>query len=177
MRLLAFDATPSNSLVNASWRVGAKLFQKHFDAVVPAISWHQIMNLCAKYEPKELHVWGHGAPGAPLIDREPASDRDPRWSSVGLVWFRSCNVMRGESGKVFVQNLTRMGVEVVGHTKIIGSRLGAHSGLYGLRPGDQPYWDPNPVATHSAPFAPRTVMFWEMDVPPWAFDPQKQLTS
>lgn len=181
-KIMAYDNTYEDVIlgVEATWRYGAWLFGASFQKVVAATSWDDILNavVAAKAEDPsrevELQVWGHGAQGAPIIGKYAANAADIRWSKVASVWFRSCLVAGGVKGLSFMETLAKQ-CRVAAHTVIIGANWGAASYLYGLEKGGKPTWpsitlNVDPVKPLSSPAAPRTVMFWDMNLPEWAFD-------
>ena len=182
IRVLAVDVSSGKRFrgVEATWYWGAKVFRRHFDVVVLASSWDSILENCARASKAqgdiELHYWGHGAPGAPLVNDRPPPIHDWRWSAIGTVWFRCCDVFRGAKGADFARELAARGCRVVAHTVVIGAKYGAQSYLYGVRAYGHAWWPAVPVngATLSHPLYPRTVMFWNQQIPDWAFGPRKK---
>ena len=191
-RILAYDATPKKKFgVEWTWGLGARVFGPWFDQVVACRSWDQLLQAVVKASHEqdkeiEVHFWGHGWYGRALIDGKPCPATDPRWSAVHTIWFRTCMTAGGEDGAAFLYRLARQGCRVAAHTVVIGAHLGAQSHLYGLDAGQMPWWPKTPdgapevtgatqTAPMSSPFAPRTVMFWQQDLPEWAFTRQNQL--
>lgn len=182
-RILAYDASYKSKFrgVEATWFWGALLFRRGFDLVVAADNWDDVLDECVQAAvagPVELHFWGHGRAGQPLCgDPHARSSRadpaDERWASVHTVWFRCCDVFRGEVGYRFAERLVENGCRAIAHTVIVGWKHGAQSHLYGLVARGRPWWpqEPKDGATLSSLFAPRTVMFWNMRIPDWAFGP------
>lgn len=182
-KIMAYDNTYADVRfgVEATWRYGAMLFGSRFNEVIAASSWNDILvavTAAKAADPQreiELQVWGHGAKGAPLIGRYAANPSDVRWANAHTVWFRCCYAFAGAEGKVFAAKMAEK-CRVVAHTVIIGANWGAHSYTYGLEKGALPTWpevtaDVDPIKPLSSPMAPRTVMFWDMTVPAWAFKP------
>lgn len=180
-KIMAFDNTYDDVFlgVEATWRYGAWLFGSSFQKVVAATSWNDILDAVVKAKAEdpsrdiELQVWGHGAQGAPIIGSFAANPVDIRWSKVGTVWFRSCLVAGGVKGLSFMEQLAKQ-CRVAAHTVIIGANWGAASYLYGLEKGGKPTWpsltlNVDPTKPLSSPAAPRTIMFWDMKLPEWAF--------
>lgn len=192
IHVLAYDATPIAGKplgVERMWARGAKLFAPRFDVVIRATDWEQVLSEMetlrmqrGAHERIELQVWGHGAPGVPLIGGAGAPEGDRRWGAVDLVWFRSCSVSRTASGRDFMKAIAAHGCDVAAHMVVIGP-WGAQSCLYGLRAGAEPWWvNQDEVQTYidlgtSRPWYPRTVMFWHMRCPDWAFRPSRKLLT
>ena len=170
--LLIVDKT-QESIVGLTWRVGAQLFKKHFDTVVFAPNPGTVYDVLASYPHgglDHIQVWGHGAPGVPMINGKGLDPGDIAWSAAagGVVWFRSCKVLQGLEGHEFTKALTRRGVSVAGHLSNIGW-MGSQSNLVAVRAGQQPWWPVTAKPEASRPWFPRTVMALDMRLPEWAF--------
>jgi hypothetical protein len=125
---------------------------------------------------KHVQFWGHGAPGAPLINQKPIRVSDPSWSAVvgGTVWFRSCDVMSGMDGGAFAEGFAFKNIDVAGHLGVIGT-WGMHSHLVGLLHEEKTAWWSNTAKVgDSAPWAPLTVSALTMRLPEWAFSPSRR---
>lgn len=174
MRVLIVDAVEPG-LLGQSWRVGARLFRRHFDRVFlvrSANEAHDVLLGLRAGEVSAAQVWSHGRHGQPLIARRPLDPTHPCWRACegGSVWFRACHVMAGRRGHAFATQLARQGVDVAGHLGVIGT-WGVQSYLVGLRAGERPWWDPALSDTGpSRPWQPRTVPVTEMQLPQWAFE-------
>jgi hypothetical protein len=172
VRILLYDTTAG--WLSTAWRAGASLGR--FDRVVgvstPAESYAAIRS--AAESPgglDEVQIWGHGSPGAPVIDGERlytyALGAALRPSPVrSLVWFRSCAVFAGAVGQSFAADLAALDVRVAGHTRVIGAPW--QSGLYALRPGQVPHWSALDGGG-SGPFLHHTILVTRMSLPDWAY--------
>lgn len=109
------------------WRLGQKVNRTRRD--VPATTWTEAYERLAAEQAAapvtELHVWGHGAPGKPLIARRQVnlSHLQEALPDLQLVWWRSCNVHKGTEGHAFVLDLAGSGIISVGHTEVISAPL------------------------------------------------------
>ena len=167
-RLLIFDATGGPLHTADPWfGIGARFFAGAFDAVVAARTVLDVYGALERHEPSHVQVWGHGAPGAPLIAGNALLATDGAWGACREVWFRSCYVASGLRGQRFMHKLARS-CDVVAHLGVIGA-LG-HSYLVGLRAADTPWWDDELAPKSPAPWAPRTVSAFQMRLPPWAYE-------
>ena len=175
--ILFYDAV-EQSFVGSSWSVGAKLFKGSFDEVVPVKTPDDVYAALKKHPRcslKHVQVWGHGAAGAPLIDRKALHPDDSSWAAVesGTVWFRACSVMAGLDGQAFAEAFARRNIDVAGHLGVIGT-WGMQSYLVGLLHQEKTAWWPGNVAAgDSAPWKPRTVSAAHMKLPEWAFNRTK----
>lgn len=173
--LLVYDATEPG-LLGKSWSTGSALFRGSFDEVVAAKSVEDVyaaLRRRPKSSLKHVQVWGHGAPGAPLIGKKAIRADDPSWAAVegGTVWFRSCSVMSGFEGGVFAETFAHHRIDVAGHLGLIGP-WATHSHLVGLLHERKTAWWPNNTNVGpSAPWKPRSVSALTMRLPEWAFNP------
>lgn len=168
MRVLAYDATKVALFnVGTTWKIGAVLFRPFFDAVIPATSWDQLLEGCADLgDDLEVHFWGHGMPGWPILGGELCPVRDERWKCVSLLWLRCCSTMHGPQGAAMVRYFHQHGTAVVGHLNVIGPW--GHSYLVGCAPGQDPWWryDVDP-SSWGRPWSPRTVHVTTQRLPHW----------
>lgn len=182
---LLLAARGETSPVAFSWYAGSPLARiaGRFDGYWQPTSWEQALAwVCANSETHglgELHIWGHGAPGAPLIGgealpfgsrirlhRDLFADLRRMCSPSTLIWFRSCAVFHGAAGKDFAERLScALSCRVAGHTYNIGA---LHSGLHSLRSGEMATWpdhegcDDDGGVAWSHMRAPHTVpFFWD----------------
>lgn len=145
MRVLIYDATETR-MVGKSWALGAKLFKRHFNCICAASSWAEAASVvsCVPVV-DELQYWGHGYPGAPILNDEPMTVEfvDALAAKVtpdSLVWFRVCSAFSGPRGIAFAQDMVEeLGCRVASYTRDIGFY---QSGLYSIRPGLGARWDP-----------------------------------
>lgn len=171
MKILIYDNT-EKKLIGLSWKIGAFLFRPLFDKIIPANSWDQAITdlkaFVGKKKASEVQFWGHGVPGAPLIDNKPMSLRDDRiFSTTHRWWFRCCSLLSTVRGKKFAGWFVERGVEIVSHTSVIGM-MGLHPFLFGLKPGQDPYWDDEEKGWREP--NNRTITALRMNLPCWAFD-------
>ena len=138
-----------------------------------------IARLEALPEPvKHLQFWGHGAPGAPLIDgvRLGLGDRLERFVAAcrfkprSTVWWRACDVFGGEAGHRFALRFCEVaGCGHAGHTRIISAPWPIYqSGGHGLRPDKAPHWSASEGEDDgdgSGPFKPNTCLVTQMRIP------------
>jgi hypothetical protein len=141
MRVILYDASTRGPL-GWSWAIGSKLNLEWVSFGVK--SWDDALGRLPSGI-KELQIWGHGVPAAPLIDQSVITDsvmsglQDLLSASDSLVWFRSCSVFFGSVGAKFALRAVRLlKCRVAAHTHTIGFPW--HSGLYTLRPGGSPSW-------------------------------------
>ena len=173
--ILVYDAVEPG-LLGKSWSTGAALFRGSFDEVVAAKSvddLYAVLRRHPKSSLRHVQVWGHGASGAPLINKQPILPTNPSWDAVegGTVWFRACSVMSGFDGGVFAEAFAHRRIDVAGHLGVIGT-WAMQSYLVGLLHEEKTAWWPASVkAGDSAPWKPRTVSALTMRIPEWAFNP------
>jgi hypothetical protein len=171
------------------WKAGGmvQLFRQKAQKVIAADSWRSALTKVVEAaqrgidgRPKKigsLQFWGHGAPGAMLIndrgivtdDFSPGRPLHPLLKDLadnmspqhGSIWFRGCNTFQGDTGQTFASAAAGFfGVPVVGHTYIIWVY---QSGTYLLKPGQTPEWSKaegggnNKLETYSGPRKPNTV--------------------
>lgn len=140
-----------------------------FEHVIYAKTTADVYAALVKHEPAEVHVWGHGSPGAPSIGRLALDPEHASWRSynargVRVVWFRSCYVAQGSRGISFCTALAAQGCSVVAHLSLIGA-LG-HSWCVGVRAYRRPWWSPR---LEPKPAMTRWVSPLANEVPSWAF--------
>jgi hypothetical protein len=175
-RVLVYDSRQGG--LTAAWAVGS--FLGRFGTVVAANSWAHAIDVlldAGLTRPRVLQVWGHGRPGAALIDGDPMPVS--QFASAlpmhpdGYVWFRSCAVFAGGPGWVLARHAARsFGCRVVGHTRVISAPFPwCQSGGHSLEPYQEPYWsveegfDASGDLMGSSPGAPNTCNVWAMDPP------------
>lgn len=173
MNILIVDATPV-----AWWKIwrpepwfqaGAVLLKDKFDLVVNAYTCEDVYNALVKYKPDNVQIWGHGLPGQPVIGNKALSASHPSWHSVrGTVWFRSCLVAQGKKGHAFMNLLASQGISAIAHLSKINGL--AHSYLVGVKKKEQAWWPTSLTPKSSNPFAPRTVLPIQTNLPSWTFD-------
>jgi len=182
-KIMIYDAAEA-SPVGWSWKVGAPVFWAlcGFDAIAGVRSWAEglawLYTQGQAADVDEIHIWGHGRPGAPLIAGKPidasvaslvaALGRTLRPSSV--VWFRSCATFAGKSGQSFARWVaSALGCKVAGHTYNIGFPF--HSGLRVVDSRHDPAWPQDEGLSEtgeplwSGPTQPRTILFARNSVP------------
>lgn len=181
----------TSRILGASWALGSRAFfgLGRYDLVVPATSWIQVADLLSTMalaeKVDEIQFWGHGTPGAPIINGEPLwrhalSPEHPLHVVMeafrdvthpdSVLWWRSCSVFAGNRGIRYAQQVANfIGCRHAGHTHIIGFPW--HSGLHTVGPSEGPMWSPdegdgadtgrkwsNPAANH-------TILFWTTKIP------------
>ena len=187
--------------LSRAWSAGSVLYRAvgRIDASCGVASWGEALGFletaCPGEPIDEIQYWGHGRWGRVLVDEEAldAASLSPthayarnidavreRLSPSALVWFRTCETFGATDGRELAARLAdRLGARVAGHTYVIGFY---QSGLFGLRPGDAPYWPGDhglaegapdrPVrARVSTPGAPRTLTCLGGRVPETWFSP------
>ena len=173
MRLLLVDDVSMGTAAFA-WRAASYVFASSFDVVVRCNRTADVYNTLSRYSGRLRHVqlWGHGAPGKPLIDGQPLDERNVAWAACkgATVWFRMCHVACGDEGKRFMRGLGQWGASPVAHLALIGPLL-SQSYLVGLDAYCAPWWPSKLRSETSAPWLPRTVPAVQMTLPLWAFEP------
>ncbi len=172
-RVLIYDASPGNGFLGAVWALGAHVLSASFDRVIGVRSVEEFFVALTTIDGAEhMQLWGHGAPGAPIIGEEVINPNDQRWTNLkgAEVWFRSCSVLQGASGYWFARTLSlQFNLSVAGHLCVIGT-WGMHSQLVGIRSGQAPWWPQHAGVGHgSTPWAPRTVTALRMSLPKWTW--------
>jgi hypothetical protein len=138
-RVLLVDASAYDPL-RLTWRVGHLISSsQRFTHRLYVHSWDEAMQrLCAiaaEEKLSELQFWGHGAPGRVLIGHHAldaaylqSSALFQRWvamepfrsSPSPLVWFRTCETMRGDAGRSLAELLCGLlRCRVAGYTQYI----------------------------------------------------------
>jgi len=150
-RAIVYDAT-ENRFVGWTWAIGARLFKLFGLAtyIFGATSWPEAAGWLERL-PKvdEVHFWGHGRPGAALINHVNIIGEEhnavvlralKRVLKVpGLFWLRTCSSFHGRSGKAFAALLASTTERVcAGSTYIIGFPW--HSGIHAIGPGQNNRW-------------------------------------
>lgn len=181
--------------LSRAWAAGAGLYRAlgRIDEARGVASWAEALAFLASAREgeaiDEIQYWGHGKWGTLLVGDEPFDARalEPmhvharaldavreRLSPGALFWARTCETFGAEAGRTFAARLAdRLGARVAGHTYVIGL---FQSGLFGLAPGQAPYWSAAhgladgtpevPRRAHvSSPTAPRTVTCFSGRVP------------
>jgi hypothetical protein len=186
MKLLILDNSTNDSLTRW-WRIGARLFARHFDDVIYALSYRGLLEALEKRAQEgekydEIQYWGHGTPGEVYLGGTPITYHfvealakvvsGPK----AVVWFRVCSYAAGEAGQRLMQRDSRaLGCRLAAFTHIIGS-WGFQSGLHVIEADGAPAWPKTEgiAATgkglQSAPWLPRSVPAIAMSLPSWAFD-------
>ena len=170
MRLVIYDATAG--WLSFVWRVGAVLLAAlgRYDAVVGVRSWGEAQHAITATRGRFRHVevWGHGRPGAPVIDSEPVAIETLAAIGTALapsavIWYRSCSVFQGERGQTFAAEAVNAArCTIAAHTFITWIW---HSGLRTLAPGETPRWSPlegvdaGGRGRWSGPWHPATITF------------------
>ena len=168
-RVLLVDASAYDPL-RLTWRVGHLIKSPHrFTHRLYVHSWDEAMErLCAVGEQEklsEVQFWGHGAPGRVLIGHYVlnanylrSSALLQRWvamepfqlSPSPLVWFRTCETMRGDVGRAFAEQLSRLlRCRVAGYTQYIHV---LQRGLVVVSPGGDACWSDEATAGDSVWF-------------------------
>jgi hypothetical protein len=181
VKLLIYDASETRP-VGQAWRVGARVFGRHFAGVRAPRSLHQLAAMLLDLREggfafDEVQVWAHGRPGQVLIDGDVVPDAvwptlRPILRPAATVWLRVCSFAAGDVGKTAMTELAAtLGARVVAHTHIIGD-WGCQSGMRSVRPGEVAAWsssegelDGKPGRARSHPLAPRTVLATTMTLP------------
>jgi hypothetical protein len=177
MHILVYDDT-EKSWLRWTWVFGARLWRRKWTLVIPARSWGQVIDeLTRALRPGTIDTitfWGHGRPGAAVIDGVRLHPRDagmlaPLMAPRSYVWLRACNVCATSDGQRYQADLARsIGARVVAHTHIVWLWHGA---TYTLVPGASATW---PVTTGVDadgkkrwcwPWTPRTVSMLTHRVP------------
>lgn len=126
------------------WRIGAAFNRTQEDvyAATREDAYERLRDLAAREDITELHVWGHGAKGQPLLGGEPLSIYKIKSAmpELELVWWRSCSVHMGVRGYNFARLVTSFGITSVGHARATGLW---QPSICALRPGERPWWDLN----------------------------------
>ena len=138
-RVLLVDATAYDPL-RLTWRVGHLIISpQRFTHRLYVHSWDEAMDrLCdiaQREKLSELQFWGHGSSGRALIGTDAldttylqTSACFQRWVSLQpfhsiptpLIWFRTCDTMKGEAGRLFSAKLAHLlRCRVAGYTQYI----------------------------------------------------------
>lgn len=128
-------------LLSTAWALGALVNKTPLDYAVATLKeWLETVENLPP-EVHEVHYWGHGRPGAPLVagswitaDDIVGADGQRQMT----FWWRSCSVHRGNRGQGFAGDLAVRGVTSVGHTRVIG--FPRQPRICGIRPGEVPWW-------------------------------------
>jgi hypothetical protein len=176
MKVLIYDAT-DKSFVGKTWKVGATLFRPFFHAVIPAHSWDDALSdlmLLALEKDRpitEVQLWSHGGQGQPLINKKPMPVDDYRVGVTKRWWFRCCYTLGGTAGHKLANALAKRGIEVAGHTVVIGYKA-LHPRLYALRAHKEAWWSTEIPDDAAKPKlrSPRTITAFRMSLPKWAFN-------
>lgn len=170
MRALYVDIG-DKSAVSGWWGIGARVFAGSFDVVVECRTVDDLYNhINATHGITHAQVWGHGRPGAPLINGHPLDATLEVWRRLdrASVWFRACSVAQGATGRGFMRHLSQRDVSPVAHLCVTGT-WGMHSHLVGIVAGEEPWWPAGLAPGPSTPLSPRTVPATQMKLPAWAF--------
>lgn len=167
--VVVYDANET-TLLGKSWAAYASTFKHSFGVR----TWSDVKGVLRETMPlgqRDLQVWGHGSPGSAWLGSSRADPSAEWWAECASVWFRSCSVMNGLSGRRFTAEIARR-TDVAGHLGVIGT-WGMQSRLVGVRRGDEPWWAVAGVSAkeRSAPWVPRTVTALQRSLPEWAFTP------
>ena len=138
-RVLLVDATGYDPL-RLTWRVGHLITSpRRFTHRLYVHSWDEAMDqlgdLAQHEKLSELQFWGHGSSGRALIGTDAldmtylqTSARFQRWVSLRpflstpspLIWFRTCDTMKAEAGRLFSSKLAHLlRCRVAGYTQYI----------------------------------------------------------
>ena len=168
-RVLLVDASAYDPL-RLTWRVGHLIeSRQRFTHRLYVHSWDEAMErLCAIGEREklsELQFWGHGAPGRVLIGHHvldanylQSSALFQRWMAMEpfqlspspLIWFRTCETMRGDVGRSFAEQLSGLlRCRVAGYTQYIHV---LQRGLVMVSPGGEACWSDEATAGGSVWF-------------------------
>ena len=160
IRVMTYDSTDwAGGGLTKSWFAGGKLYKlfRALDVVKPVSSWREAFDWLNTVEAdKKIDMWqfwGHGGPAKIYVNGETIGQKTlspnnefyddlltlrDRLHPNSLVWFRSCEVFNGPSGKKFAKDLADfLGCRVAAHTFIVGP---FQSGLHSVRPGQGPSW-------------------------------------
>jgi hypothetical protein len=183
VKIILFDKT-SRDIPGFAWAIGSfrpgwtRIGAKSWDEAAEAIGSVFFEHVCNLGDGErserltELQIWGHGQPGEPLIAGKPMTPAFIRRVQVSvnpdsLVWFRSCSVFFGATGRVFAERTANeLSCRIAGHTHVIGPW---QSGLCTQVPGELWKW-----GTHNGAWTkyksgwrePRTIACLRMAVPP-----------
>jgi len=148
VKVLVYDTTERGwPFLSTWWALGALI--SGTDEKIAAPTWADAYLQLAKIrQPIDLlMVWGHGTAGRPLINGRAVNLDKLAQSCTTLrpeseVWFRSCEVFRGQKGKRFAEDaVAALGCNVVAHTKVVSAPNPLwQRGLCALRPGERPWW-------------------------------------
>lgn len=164
-KLLIIDDA-EKTWVGWTWKIGAALFSFYFDEVVRARTVGDAVSVITSASRDEIHIWGHGRSGGPLV-KGISIPAETFPGHCKTVWFRSCEVFRGESGRKYAQYLADNGVNAAAHLEIIHVWQG---GLVGVRAGEKVWWSPDtPSGVWSRLWRPRTVFALRQSIPDWAW--------
>lgn len=192
---MLYDRTCTRGLgplgLSHSWDAGGRLYSLlgRFDAWIGVSSWTEALDWLGATAPDRpiasIQYWGHGLPGAVLIDHDPihasslTGPLEGRFTRVrerlgpeSLWWFRTCSTLAGARGHHFARRWAGFfNCAVAGHTHVIGPW---QSGLHRLAPGATPHWSRSeglieggpPTRTQpSAPWLPNTITCLQGEVP------------
>jgi len=181
-----------------SWMAGGWLYRQfgRFDHVAGFSSWADALQWLCEIEPEkqidEIQYWGHGSPGKVWMNGQVLTKHafdttvygellmrlKTRLTDESLVWLRCCSVFHGAKGHEFAKVWTeKLGCNVAAHTFIIHL---FQSGLYALRPGEEPYWPLEEglnEGTAEEPlslrwgmlWSPHTILALQSRLPRWAY--------
>ncbi len=175
---VCFLDTTHRGLLGLAWRLGADMFKlAHKGGIVVECTTPEVVLdflgavLAAGDKIRHAQFIGHGSPGSQVIGGKHLDAERKEWRALagGLVWFRSCYVMKGLAGHRYAFLLGAHNIDVVGSLTIVGT-WGCHSYLVGLRAGEIPWWDPALAPKRSEPWLPRTIVAWQMTLPRWIWN-------
>ena len=156
------------------WTLGSTFLGK-FDKVIKADSvkdcYNQLTDLSDKKGKfKVVQFWGHGTQGKSYINGEVLNIYDLSLTFSmkpnGYIWYRNCDTFGGTRGQEFaMQNVELFKCSIVGHTRVISWPNPLYqSGGYGLRPGEEPFWDTEDRGGSKKKYA-NTCSIWTMNPP------------
>lgn len=172
--ICVYDSTPAPmNKANPWFQAGASLFFDRFKAVYAVDDAQEFFEAVSKHPGCDVRAWGHGASGAPYMGRQRLTADHAGWGFVKRVHFRMCAVASGVEGIAFMNALAARGIEVIAHLSNIGF-MGCHSHTYGVRARKKATWPAMLLPQHSYPFAPRTILATDTEIPDWVFNPHKK---
>lgn len=174
MKVLIYDAA-EKTFLGKLWAIGAFFFGFRFKKVIAAKSWEQALTELEDFVnlrgvPEEVQLWSHGWIGMPLINMKSMPLNDKRIYLTDRWWFRCCYTVAGDLGHSLVNRFTSNGVEVAGHTVVIGL-WGLHPRLYCAKAYEDAWWTKELEEDRAKPslFSPRTISALRMSLPKWSY--------
>ena len=132
--------------LTAAWALGTRAFRGHS---IGASSWPEALELLGEHVAehgsiRELHVWGHGARGRPMIgpvfDLDLAKLHEAVGDNLDAVWWRSCSVHRDPGFAAEV--VKELDCASIGHCEVITwPNPLRQRAVCGMTPrDDRPHW-------------------------------------